>query len=214
MLYKILITFILIIIAAFLFWSSFSLQGIFYEAVFSIEDYAYQNQILVAVIFVVLAAFSAMLSPFSSVPFVPAVILLWGNFLTIGLLLAGWLIGAAGAYFVGYFAGYPLVGQLYSLEKIKYFQERISHKTEFLIILLFRFAMPAEIPGYALGIVRYHFGKYLLATFIAELPFAIITAYASDALVNYRPAFFIGLVAFAFFILGFMLYLFNKKLHK
>lgn len=212
MLRKILITFILVIIAASLFWSSFSLQNIFYEAVFFIKDYTYQNQILAIIIFIVLAALSAMLAPFSSIPFVSAGIIIWGNFMTISFLLIGWMIGAVAAYSIGYFAGYPLVNQLYSLEKIKYYKERISGKTEFLMILLFRLAMPAEIPGYALGIIRYHFGKYFLATFIAELPFAIIAGYASDALVTEKPTVFIILVAFAFSAIGLTFYLFNRKL--
>src|SRR3972149_1780447 len=42
----------------------------------------------------------------------------------------------------------------------------------FVGILLFRLALPAEILGYALGITRYHFGKYIGAPFPAEAPFA------------------------------------------
>ena len=209
---KILITFILVIIMAFLFWSSFSLQNIFYEIVFFIENYTYQNQILAIIIFIILAALSAMLSPFSSIPFVSAGIIIWGNFMTISFLLIGWMIGAIVAYSIGYFSGYPLVNQFYFPEKIKYYKERISDKTGFLMVLFFRFAIPAEITGYALGIIRYHFGKYFLATFIAELPFAIIAGYASDALVAKKPVIFISLVTLAFLFIGLIFYLFNRKL--
>lgn len=209
---RIFIFFLLIIITAFLFWSSFSLQNIFYETVFSIEEYASENQTFVAVIFIALAALSAMLSPFSSVPFVPAAVMLWGNVLTINFLLAGWLIGAVFAYFVGYYLGYPFLSQLSSFEKIKYYREKLPKKKEFLLILLFRFAMPAEIPGYALGIARYNFGKYFLATFLAELPFAIITSYASEALIVNKPAIFIGLVLLAFLIISLMFYFFHKRI--
>lgn len=79
MLQRILIVFILIIILAFLFWSSLSLQNIFYEAAFSIKAYAVENQILTIFIFIALATLSAMLSPFSSIPFVPIMIMVWGK---------------------------------------------------------------------------------------------------------------------------------------
>lgn len=212
MLRRILIFFILIIILAFLFWSSLSLQNIFYETAFSIKAYAVENQLFVITVFVALAALSATLSPFSSIPFVPVMIMVWGNVLTAIFLLIGWLIGEILAYFIGYYAGYPVVRQLSSFEKIKYYKEKLSKKTEFFLVLLFRFAMPAEIPGYALGILRYNFNKYLLATFIAELPFAFIVSYASDALISNRPAIFMIFVILSFLFFGITFYLFNKKL--
>lgn len=214
MLKKILITFLLIIIGSFLFWSSVSIQGIFYETVLSVQEYSVENGGLVIAIFIILAALSAMLSPFSSVPFVPAAILIWGNLLTAIFLLAGWLTGEALAYFISYYLGYPLVKHLASFEKIEYFKNKIPKKSEFLMVLLFRFAMPAEIPGYVLGLIRYDFWKYFLATFLAELPFAFIISYAGEALVNNEPLIFISLVALAFIIIGAMFYIFNKQLRR
>lgn len=207
-----LITFIAVLGVAFLFWSSYSLQNIFYEAVGSVQAYAGQNNVLLIVLFIVLAALSAMLSPFSSVPLVPMAIMIWGDLLTTAFLLIGWLIGEVLAYCIGYYAGYPFVSQLSSFEKVKYYRERISRKAEFLLIVLFRFAMPAEIPGYVLGIARYNFWKYFLATFLAELPFAIVVSYASEALVAKKPAIFIGLAVATFLVFSVMFYFFTKKL--
>lgn len=207
-----LIIFIIIFLGAFLFWSSITLQDIFFEVTTSIEMYNLENPFWAEVIFIVLAALSAMLSPFSSVPLVPAAILLWGNSLTAFLLLSGWLIGGSLTYLIGYFAGYPLVNQISSFEKIKYYQEKLSKKTEFLLILFFRFAMPAEIPGYVLGIVRYNFSKYFLATFLAEALFALITVYASEALIFGNPLIFSVWLISAFAIIALMFYLFHKKL--
>lgn len=203
----------MIIAVAFLFWSSISVQSIFYESALSIEKYATQNEILVIAIFIVLAAFSAMLSPFSSLPLVPVAIMIWGNFLTGIFLLVGWLAGGTLTYIIGYYAGYPLVSQFASFEKVKYYKEKIPEKAEFWLILLFRFSMPAEISGYALGIIRYNFGKYFLATFLAELPFAFATSYAGNAIISDKPAIFIGIVASTFSFIILMFYFFNKKLH-
>lgn len=212
MLKRTLITLILVLGAAFLFWSSYSLQNIFYETVGSVQEYAGQNNILLIVLFIVLAALSAMLSPFSSVPLVPIAIIIWGNLLTTTFLFVGWLIGGVLAYGAGYYAGYQFVSQLSSFEKVKYYRERISRKAEFFLIILFRIAMPAEIPGYVLGIARYNFWKYFLATFLAELPFAIVVSYASEALVAKKPAIFVGLAVATFLVISVMFYLFTKKL--
>lgn len=209
---RILVSFIVIILLAFLFWSSFSLQEIFYEMVASIEEYAAENEILVAAVFIGLSALSAMLSPFTSALFVPAVVIIWGNVLTATFLFLGWILGAIAAYFIGSYAGHTFVKELPSSEKIKYYRERLSEKTKFILVLLFRIAMPAEIPGYVLGIVRYSFSKYLLATIIAELPFAIIMVFASDALINEQPFIFTALVVSAFLTIGIVFYFFHKRI--
>ena len=214
MLKKIIITFFLLVIAAFLFWSSVSVQNIFYEAVFSVEQYSLQNEYLVMVAFIALAALSALLSPFSSAPFVPVGVILWGNLATAIFLFLGWITGEILAYFIGYYIGYPLVNQLISPEKISYFKSKIPKGSDFLLVLLFRFSMPAEIPGYVLGIAKYSFWKYLLATAMAELPFALITTYAGGALIENKPVIFLGLAALGFLTISFMFYLFNKKLRK
>ncbi len=197
-----------------MFWSFITLQDIFFGVITSVETYNLENPFLVAVIFIILAALSAMLSPFSSVPLVPAAIILWGNTLTVFLFLLGWLIGGSLTYLIGHFAGHHLINQLYSFEKIKHYQEKLSKKTKFLLILLFRFAMPAEIPGYVLGIVHYNFSQYFLATFLAEAPFALITVYASEALIFGNPLFFSAWLILAFTIITLTFYLFHKKLNK
>lgn len=212
MLKRILITFIFVLGSALLFWSSRSLQGIFFETVASVQEYAHEGTAPVAILFIALAALSAMLSPFSSIPLVPVATMVWGKSLTVVFLLSGWFIGGALTYMVGYFVGYPLVRQLSSFEKIRYYRGKISEKTEFLLVLLFRLSMPAEIPGYVLGIARYHFGKYLLATLIAEAPFVIIVTYASEALVANNIKMFIALVAVIFIAIASLFYFFTKKL--
>ena len=53
----------------------------------------------------------------------------------------------------------------------------------FPLLLLFRLAMPSET-GYVFGLFRYDFCRYLLITFLAELPFAILIVYGSDAFIQ------------------------------
>ncbi len=200
----------LVAVIAGLFWYFNSLQEIFYDFLFLIVGYIEERPLWGAAIFVGLAVVSAMFSPFSSAPLVPAAIIVWGTALTSVFLLAGWLIGYVVAYFIGYYAGYPIVKQFLPFEKIDYYRNRISKKSEFWLILLFRMAMPAEIPGYVLGIIRYNFWRYFFASLVTELPFVVIVVYASEAFMARDILLFFGLVFLAFIIMIIMFYAFHK----
>ncbi|MDP2830471.1 MAG: hypothetical protein Q8O21_00185, partial [bacterium] len=95
------IIFLLLILLAFLFWYSAPLQNIFYDSVSIANDYTDARPITGVIIFIALAAISAIFSLFSSVALVPAAIMIWGASLTLTLLLAGWIIGDIIAYFIG-----------------------------------------------------------------------------------------------------------------
>jgi len=174
-----------LIIFVLLYWYSISLQTIFTNLTDTLRTYEQQYVFLAETIFILLAALSAMLSPFSSAPLVPFAIVLWGDTLTILLLYIGWLIGGTITYQIGNKIGYRIFKRYIDIDgKIAEYHQQLTPRTEFGLILLFRLAMPAEIPGYVLGTVRYNFWKYLLATAIAELPFAIFTVYAGEAVVQ------------------------------
>jgi len=206
------IIFSLIILAVLLLLSSIKLQNYFYEIIFLFGDFFNKNPVLGVVIFLLLGVFSSMFSLFTSVPLVPVGIMAWGNFLTIILLLTGWMIGSIFAYYIGWYAIYPKIKNLVLFEKIEYYRHQLSKKLEFEIILMFRMAMPAEIASYALGSLKYHFGKYLFATFITELPFAVLMVYLGDTLIKSQFAIFLILLAISSIIMATMFYLFNKRL--
>lgn len=197
---------------AVIFWSSLSLQDLFFSSLEFFKNYIEENKILGIIVFFLLASLSAMLSPFSSVPLIPVALVAWGEFLTLVLLLGGWLLGETVAYFIGQYAGRPVLKYFIALEKIEYYKGLVSQKSQFILVLLFRLAMPAEIPGYVLGAVKYDFWKYLLATFIAELPFAIITVYSGKAFVGGNKLLFIGLIAILIAIIVSAAYVFRKKI--
>lgn len=194
------------------FWFSVSLQDIFYDAVSLAEAYVGEHQTMGVFVFMALAAVSAMLSPFSSVPLIPVAIMLWGSVWTIVFLVAGWLGGHVITYTIGYYAGYPVVKKLIALETIEQYAHRFSKKSEFLLVLLFRLASPAEVPGYVLGTARYGFVKYFLATFLAEFPFAIVTVYASEALIDRKPLIVALAIAGGIAFLAVAFYLFKKQI--
>jgi len=210
---KMLVLVAIVVLFALVFWSSLSLQDWFLSAVDTVSYYIENNEILGGLAFIGLAALSAMLSPFSSAPLVPVAVVVWDNTITTILLLVGWVIGGACTYFVGRYAGNPIFKKYFApKEKIQQYKKRITKKSAFALVLLFRLAMPAEIPGYVLGAIRYNFLKYMIATFLAELPFAILTVYASDALLERDLVLFVVVGSIGLLILIISFYYFHKKL--
>mgnify|MGYP001560841423 CR=1 FL=1 len=196
------------------FWFSVTLQDVFYETVFFTEAYAEEHPMLSIFVFMALAGVSAMLSPFSSVPLVPVAIMLWGSAWTIVFLISGWLGGHSITYAIGYYAGHPVIKKFVAPETIEQYTHKFSKKSEFLLVLLFRLASPAEVPGYVLGAVRYGFIKYFLATFIAEFPFAVMAVYVSEALIDRNLLIVAIAVAGGIAFLAIAFHLFKKQLGK
>lgn len=199
---------------AFLFFVSSPLQDALLDIVVFFGGYVADHPVLGALIFVGLAAASAFLSPFSSAPLVPVAVLIWGNAFTASLLFAGWMIGDVIAYVIGAYAGEPVMRRLVAKEKLEYYRSRIPPRAEFPLILLFRYAVPSEVGGYVLGAVRAHFWKYFIATFLAELPFALMTVYASDALVRQEPLLFAAWAVSILAIVAVMFYFFHRYVKK
>lgn len=209
---KHILIFALLVFLALLFWSSTSLQKLFFGSVLVASDYTAVHPILGSLIFIALAAISAMFSFFSSAALAPIAILIWGQSLTSVLLFAGWIIGDIISYLIGFYAIHDLFEKIIPFEKINNYRGKISKKTEFGLIMLFRFAVPSEITGYLLGIIKYHFGKYFLATILSELPFALIVVYASKALIEQSRTAFVGFIILAIAIASATLYFLRKKI--
>ncbi|MBI5079636.1 VTT domain-containing protein [Candidatus Wolfebacteria bacterium] len=145
---------------------------------------ASSNPALMMFLFVALAAFSAMLSFFSSVIFVPVAIVAWGEFATAFLLLVGWLIGGLMAYFAAYLYGPPLVKKIIGDEKFNHHTEYLLTRSKLWMIILFRLTIPSEVADYLLGLIKYPFSRYILAAFITELPIAVVSSYAGNAFIK------------------------------
>ncbi len=200
----------LLVVITLLFWYSLSLQEAFYDVVSFFETYVRQNEILGLLVFILIAALAAMVSPFTNLPLIPVAVALWGTTTTVFLLLGGWLIGDATAYFIGRYVGYPAVRYIISAERFDTWLSAVRAHTSFSMMFLLRLALPAEL-GYVFGVIRYHFGKYILLTFLAELPFVLTAAYASEAILLGERLQFFGLVALISAILFGAFYLALKR---
>jgi uncharacterized membrane protein YdjX (TVP38/TMEM64 family) len=144
-------------------------------------------------VFLVLSALSAMLAFFSTAVLVPVALSTWGKALTLLLLWGGWTLGGVMAYSIGRFLGRPVVKTFLPEATVSRFEERISERTPFGLVLLFQLALPSEIPGYVLGLVRYRFLKFLGALMLAELPYAVGTLYLGASFLERQPLTLIAL---------------------
>ncbi len=139
-----------------------------------------------AVLFVALAAISAMLAFVSSAVLVPVAVYVWGASLCAVLLWIGWILGGLCAYIIGRYLGQPVVKRLTSRHTLARYQHRLSSHTPFGFVLLFQLALPSEIPGYVLGMASYPLTRYLVALAAAELPYVLGTVFLGEGLVQRR----------------------------
>jgi len=171
------------------------------------------NYFLAGAVFFFLSVVASMLSFFTSVPLIPVAVTLWGKGITFWLLLGGWMIGAVLGYYLA-FAVSPILRRFSIFQKIDRYRRQLDGTSEFLLVTLFRLAVPGEIGIYTLGLLRYPFWKHLVISFIADLPFAILAIYSSTALVGTQPMNFVLLMIVGLLIISVTAYFFHLRLKK
>jgi uncharacterized membrane protein YdjX (TVP38/TMEM64 family) len=137
-------------------------------------------------IFILFAAASAMLAFVSSAIIIPVGIYVWGEATSILLLWIGWMLGGISSYIISRYLGRRVVEALSSGLALERYENRISHQAPFALVFLFQVAMPSELPGYLLGVVRYPFWKYLGVLALGELPYAVATVYFGTSFIERR----------------------------
>jgi uncharacterized membrane protein YdjX (TVP38/TMEM64 family) len=147
------------------------------------------------VLFVVFAALSAVLAFFSSALLVPVAVETWGQPLSMLLLWSGWVVGGVCTYGIGRWLGRAVVVMLSSPEALVKFENRITARAPFSLVLLFQLALPSEVPGYVLGLARYSPPKFLLALGLAELPYVVGTVYLGESFLERRTLVFLAVAA-------------------
>lgn len=168
--------------------------------------------ILGPVVFVAFSALSAMLAFVSSALLLPVAVYNWGEPITIALLWLGWLLGGVCSYATGQFLGRSLLGRPGAGKMLGRMESYVGPQTPFGLVLLFQLALPSEIPGYVLGIVRYRFAKYLLGLAIVELLHTVALVHLGASFVDRRIGGLVtaGLVLVAMSAIA--LYLLRKRI--
>jgi uncharacterized membrane protein YdjX (TVP38/TMEM64 family) len=181
-----------ILIALFAALAAIASSTVFHEALLdallAIDQIIDEHVVLGAVAFVGLAAVSAMIAFVSVAIAVPAAVFAWGTPATAGLLWLGWILGGITTYCIGRFLGRPVVRCLAADEGLRRLEREIPPNAPLWLIVLLQLALPSEIPGYVLGLLRFPFSRCVLAVAIAELPYALATVYLGAKFVQGRGA--------------------------
>jgi uncharacterized membrane protein YdjX (TVP38/TMEM64 family) len=162
----------------------------------AIQGAALDHPVWAVVAVLLFTALSAMLAFVSSAVIAPFMASTWGTARAGLLLWSGWLLGGALSYAVGRYLGRPVIQRLVSSSLLARYEERISHRTPFGLVLLFQLALPSEVPGYLLGLMRYPFARYLVSLALAELPFAVATVFLGAGVMQRKVPLVLG-VGFA-----------------
>lgn len=172
------------------------------------------HDVLGLIVFFLLSTLSAIFVFFSGAIIVPIAVYAWGKPITILLLWASWFLGGLITYSFGRHPGRRLAKWIISSKKVSKYEKKFSEGASFPLVLLFQLAVPSEIPGYALGTLRYPLGKFLGAIAIAELPFAIGTVYLSDSFIRQQYILLIGIGVCGVCLMAIAFYFFHKRLEK
>jgi uncharacterized membrane protein YdjX (TVP38/TMEM64 family) len=149
-----------------------ALHGALIEVLGAGETIVARHPVLGAVLFVAFTAASAMLAFVSAAILLPVAVLTWGEATSILLLWCGWSLGGACSYAVGRFLGREVVKWLTAEALLQRLEQRLGPSTPLGLVALFQLALPSEIPGYVLGLVRYSFARYMIVLAIVELAYA------------------------------------------
>jgi uncharacterized membrane protein YdjX (TVP38/TMEM64 family) len=163
-------------------------------------------------VFVLFAALAAMLAFVSSAVLVPVGVYVWGKALTMLLLWTGWILGGVCAYTISRYFGRAIVRRVVPGPTLAQYEHRLSHRAGFALVLLFQIALPSEVPGYLLGLVRYPFWKYLAALALAELPYAVATVYLGAGFIERRTVMLVGVGTAMAVFSGWALYALHRRI--
>ena len=132
-----------------------------------------------------------LLAFFSSALLAPVAVYAWGKAGCLALLWLDWMLGGEGSFCIGRFFGRAVVVRLIGEDKIAGWEHHLSRHASFGHVLLFQAALPSEIPGYVLGMLRYPFPLYLAALALTELPYAVAVVYLGESFLEGKAMVFL-----------------------
>jgi uncharacterized membrane protein YdjX (TVP38/TMEM64 family) len=163
------------------------------RALSAAEPLLTEQPFLGALLFVLLAAISAVLAFFSSALLLPAAVFTWGSTATLALLWIGWLLGGIATYVLGRALRRAQRDVSRAPSQFNFYLQRVPGKVTFGLVLLLCLALPSEIPGYLCGYLGVRLRTYVSALALAELPYAFGAVLLGDGVVNRQIG---GLLAF------------------
>jgi uncharacterized membrane protein YdjX (TVP38/TMEM64 family) len=161
-----------------------------------------QHPVLGALIFMGLAALSAMLVFFSGVLLVPIGVQTWGETGCFLLLWSGWCLGGLVTYSIGRRLKRPAMQRILSNGMFSRYENRIPEGGSFLTAVLVQLAVPSDVSGYFFGLLGYPLRIYLGALMITEIPYALGSVFLGNAFMQKQYLLLLGAAAVALVALG------------
>lgn len=146
-------------------------------------------------VFLALAAFSAMLTFFSSSALVPIGVYVWGPERTALLLFTGGALGGISGYWMARTVGRRIAHHIFAEAPLRRYEAFFRHSARWRTVLLFRLALQSELPSYVLGLVRYPFSRYLPMILLGELPYVLVMVYLGESFLERNVLLFIVVLA-------------------
>jgi len=132
-------------------------------------------------LYITLAILATVVAPFSALPFLPLVSLLYGWFWAGVFSIVGWTIGAYIAFILARRYGKALVVKFVSMATVERLEARIPKEHLFWSVVFLRIVLPVDVLSYALGLFsRISEKNYVIATALGITPFAFAWAYAGS----------------------------------
>lgn len=138
------------------------------------------------IVFVLLAALSAMVAFLSSAVLVPVAIQAWGPAACFVLLWIGWFTGGLAGYAIGRFLGRPAVELLVRAESLQRYEGWTRSGKSLLPMLTIQLAIPSDLASYLFGLVRCRFPVFAAALALAEIPYALGAVYLGASFLERR----------------------------
>jgi uncharacterized membrane protein YdjX (TVP38/TMEM64 family) len=192
--------------------ASEELHGLLVGALPAAETLIRRQPVLGALAIVGFSALSAMLAFVSSALIVPVAVYVWGAPRSMLLIWVGWTLGGALSYALARRFGRQVAHAIVGAAALEPFEHTLSRRASFGLVLLVQAAMPSEVPGYLLRLLRYPFWKYLLALSIAELPYAAATVWLGQGFVDRRTWLLVGVGTGMAVFSGWMLWTLRRQL--
>lgn len=185
------------LVAAALLASSDAVHGWIVALLAAATPVMVRHSVFGAIIFVALAALSAMLVFFSSVLLVPIGVQAWGEPGCFLLLWVGWVLGGVITYSIGRWFARAGAGRVLSTKKFQRYAAYLPREHSFAAAVLIQIVLPSDVSGYFFGLVGFPARTYFSALAVAELPYALVTVFLGVAFVQRQYAVLLSLAGFA-----------------
>lgn len=138
------------------------------------------------IVFVLLAAVSAMVAFVSSAFLVPVAIYVWGPVVCFLLLWTGWFLGGLAGYAIGRYLGRPVVERFVHPGALARYEGWARSGKSLAPMLMIQLGVPSDLASYVFGLVRCRFTVFVAALALAEVPYALGAVYLGTSFLERR----------------------------